>query len=105
MAIYNAQLGLTATNLLTVPASTTSAVLSIIFCNTTSSARTVTAYAYPTGGSAGDSTTIAKTVSIPAYDTWIWTGLEKMILDAGGVVSALSDSAASVTATINYYNI
>lgn len=100
MAISNTQIGATETTILTATAET--AVLSVVFCNTTSSAKTVTVYAYASGGSAGDSTTILKELEIAAYDTFIWTAQEKLILDTSGVISAIADTGASVTATANY---
>ena len=100
MAIANSQLGVTETNILTATAET--AVLNLIMCNTTSSTRTVTVYAYASGGSAGDATTIVKDLEIAPYDTFIWAGSEKFILDTSGVVSALSDAATSVTLTVTY---
>lgn len=100
MSIANVQLGTSETTILTASAET--AVLSIIFCNTSSSDRTITVYAYASGGSAGDLTTIIKTYTVPAYDTFIWTGDEKLILDTSGKISGLADTASSVSATINY---
>jgi len=103
MAISNIQLGVTETSLLT--ATLESAIISILFCNTSTTDKTVTIYAYPSGGSAGDGSTILKDLTIPAGDTFIWSGQEKIILDVGDVVSGLADVATSVTATINYKTI
>ena len=100
MSLNSVQLGTSATAILTAASET--AVLSIVFCNTTAADKTITVYAYASGGSAGDLTTIIKDLTIPAKDTFIWTGDEKLILDTSGVLSGLSDSATSITATINY---
>lgn len=100
MAITNVQLGTGETTILSAAAET--AVLSIIFCNTTSSNKTITVYAYASGGSASDTTTIVKNYVIPAYDSFIWSANEKFILDTSGKISGLCDSATSVSATINY---
>jgi len=100
MAITNSQIGNTETTILTATAET--AVLNLIMCNTTASTRTVTVYAYASGGSAGDSTTIIKDYEIAPYDTFIWAGSEKFILDTSGVISAVADTAASVTLTATY---
>lgn len=99
MAIANQVLGATATSILTATAD--SAVVSIIFYNADTTTRTVTLYAYPSGGSTGDETTIAK-FDIPPEDTFIWTGDEKLMLETSGIISALCDVASKVTATINY---
>jgi len=100
MAISNTQIGLTETTLLTATAET--AVLSLLFCNTTASSVTITVYAYASGGSAGDSTTIIKNLEVAPYDTFIWSAQEKFILDTSGVVTALAGTASAVTTTVNY---
>jgi hypothetical protein len=99
MAIKNQIIAATETSILT--ATTDSAVVSIIFYNADTATRTVTLYAYPTGGSAGNGSTIAK-FDIPTTDSFIWTGNEKLMLETSGVISALCDVAGKVTATINY---
>ena len=100
MAIANLQIGSTNTTLLTASAET--ALLCVLFCNIDSAGHTISLYAYPSGGSAGDTTTIAKNVPIAAYDTWLFTGNEKLLFDTGGVLVAVCDSANKVTATISY---
>ena len=100
MAIASVQLGTSATTIKTASAET--AILSIVFCNITASDRTITVYAYASGGSAGDLTTIIKDLTIPAKDTFIWTGDEKLILDTSGVISGLSDAATSISVAVNY---
>ena len=105
MSLQNVQLGLTETSILTSSATEVNAVLSILFCNTTASTITITVYAYPSGGSAGDGTTIIKDLEISAKDTFIWTGDEKIILGNSDVISGLADVATSVTATVNYYTL
>lgn len=99
MAIKNQIIAATETSILTATAN--SAVVSIIFYNADTATRTVTLYAYPSGGSAGDGSTIAK-FDIPTTDSFIWTGNEKLMLETSGVISALCDVAGKVTATINY---
>jgi len=100
MAIANVQLGTSATAILTAASET--AILSLVFCNTTASDRTITVYAYASGGSAGDLSTIIKDLTIPSKDTFIWTGDEKLILDTSGVISGLSDAATSISVAVNY---
>ena len=103
--INNVQLTTTETSILTSGAAEVNAVLSIIFCNTSASSKFITLYVYSSGGSAGDNTTVVKNLEIPAEDTWIWTGDEKIILEASGVISGIADVASSITATINYYTL
>ena len=100
MSIENVQLGTSATTIKEAIAET--AILSIVFCNVTASNKTITICAYASGGSSSDLTTIVKDLTIPAKDTFIWTGDEKLILDTAGIVSGLSDTVSGITATINY---
>ena len=100
--ILNQVIGATETAILT--ATSTSAVVSMLFFNADTSTRTLTVYAYPDGESAGDGTTIF-VIDIPAKDTFIWTGDEKLLLQEDAVVSAVADVASKVTCTINYLEI
>lgn len=93
------QLGTTETTILTATAET--AILSIIFYNSSATVKTVTLYLYPSGGSASATTTIAK-FDISAYNTFSWSGDEKIIVDTGSIVSALADTTASVSVTAVY---
>ncbi len=78
------------------------AILAIAFCNTTTSTKTISLYAYPNlTGPGGNGNTVLKNVSIPPEDTYLWTGDEKFILDTGDVISAISD-VVGVTATSSY---
>ncbi len=103
MAIFSAQLTAAETTICLAGASETRAVLSIIFCNTDTSDRTITVYAYASGGSAADNTTIIKSFTIPAGDTFIWSANEKFILNTGDKISGLADVTLKVTTTTNYY--
>lgn len=103
MAISSVQLGATETTICLAGVGETRAVLSISFCNTDSSDRTITIYAIASGGSAGDATTIIKTLNVPALDTFVWTANEKFILGAGDKISGLASDASKVTATTTYY--
>ena len=100
MSILNIQLGITSTPIITATAET--AILAVIFCNTDTVARVISFYAYPSGGSASDTTCIIKSLSIAALDTYIFAGNEKIILDTGGVVAGICDAAAKVTVTPSY---
>ena len=102
MAILNTMLGTTETQVCLVGAGQTRALLSMIFCNNSSSAVTLNVWAYPSGGSASNTSKIITTYSIPAYDSLIWTADEKLILDEGSVVSATSSTGAVVSCLVNY---
>ena len=78
-----------------------SLVLSLMFFNSDSISRTVTVYLYPTGGSAGDLTTVL-VKSIPPKETLIWNGTEKFILDTNSTVSAKADVASVVNVCVGY---
>ena len=95
--LKNILLEATETNILT--ASKESAVLSIIFCNTSVSDINITIYAYPFSSSASDTTTIIKDLTIKAKDTFIWTSDEKLILETGDIISGLG---SGVSVAINY---
>ena len=101
MALYNVQLGTSETNLITNGGSTNIAVLSMTFCNTDSTARTITVYAYPSGGSANATSTIISALSINPGDTYVWTTDEKFILAPNDKISAISDVSAKVSACVN----
>lgn len=79
------------------------AVLSITFCNTTAADHTITMYAYATGGSASDSTTMIKTLTISALDSFLWSSENKFIVMNSDKMSAICDATNAVTATVNYY--
>lgn len=100
--ITNTQLNATDTAICTSGASEQRAVLVIVFCNLDVATRIITVYAKPSGGSAGDTTTIIKDLAIPAGDSYIWSAGEKFILDANESISGLADVASKITATTSY---
>ena len=100
MSLANVQLGTSETTILLASQETN--ILDTLFCNTDTSTRVVTIYLYPSGGSAGDGTTIMKNLPIEAEDTFIISGDEKLFLDTGGKFSAKADLAGKVTVTVNY---
>lgn len=98
--ILNSVVGNTETTLMTAIADT--AIVSIIFYNAHPTGNAIiTVYAYPTGFSGDDSTTLFK-VEIPPEDTFIWSSDEKLLLQTDALVSAVCDVDSVVTATINY---
>ncbi len=89
-------LGDTATPLVSVaslPATIQLQDLQLKFFNHTTTTRTVTAYAIPSGASAADRYAVVKDFPIPPNDFII---VPVPRVSAGGVVSALADTAASV---------
>ena len=102
MAILNTMLGTSETIVCQVGTGETRALLSMIFCNNSSSAVTLNVWAYPSGGAASNTTKIITTYSIPAYDSLVWTADEKLILDEGSVISATSSTGAVVSCLVNY---
>ncbi len=101
MAIYNTQITATiagSANTL-VSGSGARAITTVIVCNTTASDKTVTLYAVPNGGSAGDGTMIVNTLTVPAGDT-VSFDQEKMVLGSGDELKAIC-SASGLTATVS----
>jgi hypothetical protein len=60
-------------------------------------------YAYASGGVAGDGTTMIKTLTIAALDTFLWDKNNGYVLMNSDIISAVSDAASCITATVNYY--
>lgn len=103
MTIAQAQISnVSATTILT--ASGNVATTTMIFCNTTAAAATLTIYIVPSAGSPGDSNTIIKSLSIIAYDTYVFD-TSKLILANGDTVRAISDTNNAITATITYVGV
>lgn len=69
--------------------------------NPTSTARTITFYIIPSGGSAGDSTTITKTYSVPGTSTWNCPDLVGQILTIGDKLQAVASAATALTLMIS----
>lgn len=99
--IANMQLWTTETIIKTSGVWAKEAVLSMIFCNNDTATRTITIYTYATWGTAWDSTTIIKSYSIPAGDSFIWSANEKFILENWDKISWICDVASKVTVTVN----
>jgi hypothetical protein len=102
MAIAQGQIGTTATTIYT--STNDSATTVIFFCNTTGSDATVSAYAVPSGGTAGATNQIIKDLTIPGGDTYIMNA-EKLVLSNADTIQAESDTASAITATVSYVGI
>jgi hypothetical protein len=102
MSIAQATIANTTTTIF-APTSGNYEVRSLVFCNIhASTAETLTVYLVPSGSSAGNSTTIVKSISVPATRTLIWTFDEPLYLDAGDKVQAVGTTGSLITATANY---
>lgn len=83
----------------TVPDSTTTIVKQIVFCNTDTSARTVTVYAIPSGGSAAAANTIFSAMSLQPGETKVIP--MEMVLPTGAFIQALASSASVVSMRVS----
>jgi hypothetical protein len=95
--IPGSQLTGSAATYYTAPANTRTIITSMSLCNTTATARTVTIYLIPSGGSASDSNTIVKNCLVPAYDTRVVYEAQRQVIKTAGFIQALADSASAVT--------
>ena len=93
MSIKSTLLGTTETTVIQAGSSTT-AVLSIVFCNTDSVTRSITVHACPSGVTAGIANVIISALPIAAGDSYIWTASEKFILDPSDSISGFVDAVA-----------
>ena len=65
--------------------------------NPTATAATITLYLVPTAGAAGDSTTISKTKSVGAGETWNCPDFVGQVLGDGTTLQAVASAAATLT--------
>ena len=106
MAIRNTALTSTAQSIF--PSTGNNAITTMIFCNTsafvpsTPAANTSLLYVYavPSGGTAGPSNIIVNGLPIPAGET-VSFDQEKIVLANGDFISAKTDSASNITATVS----
>lgn len=95
--IAGTQLTASAATYYAVPANTRCIVQKMTFANTTGTARTVTVYLIPSGGTASASNTVVTTHTVPANSEWICDPVQGHTLEAGAFIQALADGAAAVT--------
>lgn len=86
------------TTIYTVPSLSRVIVKTIDICNTNSTNETCTIYLVPSGGSAGNSTTLIPGVIILASGMFQWGGAQ--VLEEGDTIQAVS-SATGVTVNIS----
>ena len=81
-----------------------SAVTTIFFCNTDSSAIDVTCWIVPNGDTLGDEHMIMKELTISATDTFAF-GSERILLGNGDTIQAFASTTNKVSAVISYTGI
>jgi hypothetical protein len=69
----------------------------ITVTNPTATARDITIYVVPSGGSAGDSTTIVKTRTVLPLETWDCWALSGHIIPSGGTLQAVASASTALT--------
>ena len=99
MTIINTTLDSVVGNIYASSGNTT--VVTMYFCNTDASARTINLYLVPAAGTAGTSNQIIKTLSISAGDTYI-KNTERLCLSNGETIQANASVGSVVVATVNY---
>ena len=101
--------GVTDSNTTIYTSSGNSAVTYAAFTNVTGSAATLTVFVVPSGDSpdtAYDGNTTIKALSVNAADTHqLYAGGEKLLLENGDTIVAISDTATSFTAVVSYTSI
>ena len=103
MTIAQTQISnLAATTILT--ATENVATTTMIFCNTSASAATLTVYVVPDGNTVDDANTIIKLLNITAYDTYVFD-TSKLLLGLGDSIQAISNTNNVITATITYVGV
>lgn len=95
--ITAAQLTNAAATYYTVPANTRGIVKKLTFTNTDTSARTVTVYLVPSGGTASASNILISAQSVAAGECYECFPAQGQTLQTGGTIQALADVGAKVT--------
>jgi hypothetical protein len=110
MAILNAAIATTDTNLLTVPSNKSYAITTIIVCNTSADDGTgvndtkFDMHIIPDGQSRSTSNLVLNDLDVAAADTFTFS-LERVILDEGDRVVLVGQSPANLSATISYLEV
>jgi len=76
-------------------------VVTMYFCNTDSSDRTINLYLVPAADTAGTGNQIIKNLNIAAGDTYI-TNYERLVLANGESIQANASVNSVVVSTVNY---
>jgi hypothetical protein len=110
MAIYNSNISVTGTILLTVPASKKYAITTILICNnatddgTGANDTTFDLHFVPNGGARQDANQVLNGLKVSAADTFTFN-VERIILEEGDQVIVVSGSPANLSATISYLEV
>lgn len=102
--LYQGLLAGTSATLYTAPTGATpqaqrTRITEIVIANTHNAALAVTLYVVPSGGSAGDSTTILPAVSIAANTTW--REPFSTIIETGGTLRGFAGTADKICLTVS----
>lgn len=105
MAIFNSTLNTTFTTVFSSPLSFDStAVTAIYLCNKGVGVASVNVHLVPSGDLASDSNIIYYDLKLAPSDTYVIDS-ERIILDQGDSIVAVSDVAGDVVATVTYMGI
>ena len=104
MSIANTSLTTSESGAIVTGAANGTAIVSISFCNTDASARTVTVYAKAAvGTSAGVLNTLLSAFSINAGETYVWN--DKILLGVNNVLTAKASTDNVVGMTTSYLDL
>lgn len=92
-----AQLTASAATYYTGAANVQTIIKKLTFTNSTATARTVTVYLVPSGGSAGVTNILTSARAVNVNETYECFEAQGQVLNPGDLIQALSDSATAVT--------
>lgn len=98
-----AQLTTSAATYYTVPANTITTIAAMTLTNTTGTARTVTVYLVPSGGTAGDDNCILYQRVVPAGKSYNVAEAIGQTIPAGATIQALADANTAITIVASGY--
>lgn len=101
--VDGAQLTAAAAVYYTAPANSLTTISAASVTNTTATARTVTVYLVPTGGTAGAGNVVCSGRVVAPGETFNIGGAIGQTLAAGGTLQALSDAATALTLVASGY--
>ena len=98
-----AQLTTSAASYYTVPANTITTISACSLCNSTATARYVTVYLVPNGGTAGVSNVVLSQRVIAAGETYNVSAVIGQTIPAGASIQALAEAASAITLVASGY--
>ena len=101
--VDGSQLTAAAATYYTTPANTLTTIAGMSITNTTGTARTVTVYLVPSGGSAAVQYCVCSARTVAPGETYNVAGAIGQTLGASGFISALADSATALTMVASGY--